>query len=470
MAKSKTTAKAPVVTDRSFWWTDINYVPTDWKDSQLWFAQNLFFAKLNSQPLVPKDRVATYRKLGRMEINRQEYINMIDPPTPMGGGGTAEFFGSNFKDNPIRQHLDNILRARLSKMCDTDSIEVNEIDKFAKSQRQLEKDKFIAQREFTKLINSINKMVDLPPIKEGENPFDYAKSLNGEDVKQNVDKLGRQMKEVRDRIVDRKDWAIYDRYMYKGDIERCFEMAIKHYMINLNKWNVKSELFIDDIKNFTAFCGRAYTDNTTGRRNILYISPETLNTNPFVQLDGEDIEYWFHEYDVTFADFIRMFGTKLTNEEMKEVFEQNKVMGACHSQSWSQTSSKRRNSALIRIGFYSVLSQEDNKFAEDYVANGIPAWEPKPLSWEADTDSAEEKRKVYNVWHSCYYVPPPGNILNNTTNIQASWEWQARFIFNIEKNTDMYRYGQDMRLHVPNLLCGKIHVHRLPILKKGICH
>lgn len=443
----------PIV-DKSFWWTDLNAVPTDWKESRLWFSQALFFAKLNSQPLVPPQRVYDYRKISRLEIDRQTYINMVDPPTPMGGGGTAEFFASDFKANPIAIHLDNILQARLDKISQIDTITVNEIDKFAKSQRQREKDKIIYQREFRRLINEINKDIGLPPIKENESPYQYAKALAGEDVNQKVDDISRLMEELKVRIVDDKDWALYDRYVYKGDIERAFEMGIQHYMINQNKWNVNSELFVLDIKNFNAFCGRMYTDETTGRPNIEYFSPETLFTNPFIQKNGEDIMYWFRERDITFADFVRQFGTTLTDEQLKEVFELNKVSGATHNMDWSATSSRRRNSALIRVGYFSLLTQEYENFAEEYVNNNIPTWVQKPLSWEPDKESATQKRKVYNVWYSCYYVPPPGTVLNGQ-NIQASWQWQSQYIFNIQKDLDMYRYGVDMRYAKSQLVVWK---------------
>jgi len=454
MAKEKETKYQQPVRDLSYWFSDQSFVPSSWKESTLWFAQSLFFAKLNSQPLVDPRRVAEYRKVNRMEINRQTYIDMIDPVTPMGGGGTAEFFASDFKANPINIHLDNILRARLDKIGETDTLEVNEIDKFAKSQRQIEKDKSIYQREFRRLINSINKDIGLPPIKENESPYDYAKALNGDDTKKKVDSISMLMDQIKTRIVDDKDWAIYERYVYKGDIERAFEMGIKHYMINQNKWRVKSELFIDDIRNFNSFCGRAYTDQTTGRLNIEYFSPETLFTNPFIEKNGEDILYWFRERDITFGDFVRQFGTTLTDEQLKEVFEINKIQGASHSQTWSQSSSKRRNSALIRVGYYAVLTQEDSKFSEEYVQNNIPTYIQKPLSWEPDTESNTQKRKIYNVWYSCYYIPPPGQTLNSS-NIQASWQWQSQYIFNIEKDMDMYRYGTDMRYAKSQLVCWK---------------
>lgn len=442
------------VRDLTYWFSDLSFVPERYKESQTWFAQMLFFAKLNAVPLVDQKRVFDYRKLARLELDKQEYINMVDPPTPGGDGGKAEYFAADFKANPIYIHLENILRAKLDKIAQINNIQVNEIDKFAKSQRQADKDKTIHLREFRKLINSINKDIGLPPIKESESPYDYAKQLNGDDVNQKVDNVSRLMEEIRMRVVDNKDWALYDRYVYKGDIERAFELGIRHYLINQNKWSIKSEFFIDDLKNFNHACGRWTIDETTGRGMVNYMSPETLFTNTFYQKDGSDILYWFNEEDISFADFVRQFGTTLTDDQLKQVFEINKYSGAAHQMNWSNTATKKRDNSKIRVGYFSVCTQEDNKFSESYVdSNRLVLWERKPLSWNPETDSDVPKRKIYNVWYSCYYVPPPGEML--TRNSQASWQWQSNFIFNIKKNKEMYRYGVDMRYARSELVVWK---------------
>lgn len=454
MAKDKLDAQSQSVRDNTTFYTDTAFLPEDWKESQVWFAQSLFFAKLNSQPLVYAQRVAAYRKAARLEIDEGLYRNLLDPVTPGNRGGTAEYVAADFKANPIYIHTENILRAKLDKIAQVNNIQVNEIDKFSKSQRQKDKDKTIHLREFRKLINEINKDIGLPPIKDSESPYDYASQLSGEDVNQKVDQVSRLMEEIRMRIVDDKDWALYDRYVYKGDIERAFELGIRHYLINQNKWNIKSEFFIDDIKNFNAACGRWTIDQTTGRGLVYYMSPETLFTNTFFQKDGSDIMYWFEESDIPFSDFVRQFGTTLTDQQLREVFELNKYSGAAHNMNWTNTATKRRDTSKIRVGYFSVLTQEDNNFSESYVAdNRNVVWERKPISWKPDTDSATQKRKIYNVWYSCYYIPPPGDRLAN--NSQASWQWQSQYIFNIKKNTEMYRYGVDMRYARSELVVWK---------------
>ena len=108
---------------------------------------------------------------------------------------------------------------------------------------------------------------------------------------------------------------------------------------------------------------------------------------------------------------------------------------------------------MIMLGFACVLTQDSDKFAEEYLKNPYPTWEKKPLTWEPETDSTTIKQKIYNVWHSFYYVPPPGEF--QSRNRMADWAWQAKYIFKIEKITDMYRYGVDRRFAKSPLVIWK---------------
>jgi hypothetical protein len=126
--------------------------------------------------------------------------------------------------------------------------------------------------------------------------------------------------------------------------------------------------------------------------------------------------------------------------------------------SWGKHGSVKGSNAKIQIGFMSCLSQDAEKFAEKYSQNGTPLWEKKPLSWYPDKRTpnkykAKMEQRMYNVWYSCYYIPPPGAKLNR--NSMADWVWQSRYIFNIHKDIDMYRYGADMRYAKSTLVVWK---------------
>lgn len=436
-------AKTPI-RDNTLWYSDNAFMPPEDKNA-LWLAQSIFFAKLNSKIFLQPQRMKEYRALEKGIINVPEYKNLIDPKNPMDkSSGSAAYFASDWKTCPIDVHLDNIVRAKLDKIGVENKIQVNQIDKFAKSQKQKDKDRVIFQREFRRLINDVNEQIGLPPIKDSQDPYSYVKSLGKDAADKMIDSVDTLVDYIRNQITDDQDLALYESYIYKGDIERAFELGIDHYLINLNKWRIKCEYFNNDLKNFNKACGRWYIDETTGRGNVQYLSPDCLFTSPFKEKNGEDILYWYYEYPITFAEFVRQFGEKLNDEQLKEVFEINKTNGASHGMSWNSAKGFKGSNANIMVGVFSVLTQDAEKFAESYTNNRVPTWTKKKLSWLPDKDSDETiKNKMYNVWYSCYYVPPPGD--RTARNQMADWEWQSQYIFNIHKDIDMYRYGVDMR-------------------------
>lgn len=451
-------ANTPPIKDLTFWYTDLNFFDPDLKN-KLWAAQSIFYGKLNYSQFLDSHRQKEYRRLEKMELEESVYRQIIDPKTPQGKGGTAEYFAADFKAHPFNVHLRNNLRARLNKIGIENEIQVNEIDKYAKSQKQKDKDKVIWQREFRNLINTVNKEIGLPPIKDSQSPYNYVKSLSkgkgGENPAESIDNL---LDYIKNEVRDSQDLALYETYIYKGDLERAFEMGIKHYLINLNKWSVISEHFNDDIVNYNKACGRWYTDETTGRGIVEYLEPDRLFTSQFHSYNGEDIQGWFYEKDITFANFVRQFGTTLTNEEMKEVFELNKNQGAQHGMEFSKADSFKGSNAKIRIGYMSVLTQDAENFSVKDSQGAIKMMVPKKLSWlpdpkEKSTNELQAEQKVYNVWYSFYYIPPPGEKL--TKNSQTEWAWQSKFIFNLKKDMDMYRYGVDMRYAKSTLVIWK---------------
>src|ERR1700674_2287435 len=92
------------VRDITLFQSDLEFFPPEGKN-EVWLAEYLFFSKKANVQFLDFQRWKKYSALDRLEINSKEYINMVDPPTPMGGGGRAEYFASAFKDIPIAQHL-----------------------------------------------------------------------------------------------------------------------------------------------------------------------------------------------------------------------------------------------------------------------------------------------------------------------------------------------------------------------------
>jgi len=448
--------KQPPIKDNTLWYDQLNFFPPEDKNA-LWLSQALFYSKLNGIQLLDTKRKKTYRDLEKGIINKQDYINLLDPITPMGGGGKAEYIASDFKDCPIDVHLDNIMRTKLDKIGFENKLQVSEIDKFAKSQKQKDKDKIIYQREFRKLINSVHEMLHLPPIKESETPYAYVKSLSEKDSDNMIGNVDTLLDYIKSEIHDNQDLTLYETYLYKGDIERAFELGIEHYLINLNKWRIKGSRFNNDLKHFLKACGRWYIDETNGRGTVEYLEPDYLYTSPFIQENGEDITYWHYEYYTTFAEFVRQFGQGLTDAQLKEVFELNRNQGGNHRMNYDKAGSIKGSNASIKIGVFSILTQDAEKFSEEYANGKVPVWKRKPLSWlpkeGKNKEEGEIRQKIYNTWYSCYYIPPPGD--KTSRNTQADWAWQSQYVFNIHKDVDMYRYGVDMRYAKSTLVIWK---------------
>lgn len=457
MAEKKS-SKRPIVRDNTLFFSDLNFMPSADKN-ELWCAQQIFYLHQNGTRFIDPLRYKKYNQLDLLIIDPKELINMVDPPTPMGGGGKATYFAADWKTIPIDVHLDNIVRAKLDKIGFENKLQVSEIDKFAKTQRQKDKDKILFQSIIREIINSCRQQYGKPPISESEDVYKWManqkvdEAKQGEREKTNSDTIDNFADYIRTQIKNSESLALYESYIYKGDVERAFELGIEHYLINLNKWRIKADYFNNDIKNFNRCAGLWYVDETTGRGNVRNIKLTNLWTLPFVDKVGEDLTGWRIEEEITFAEFVRRFGQTLTDEQLKEVFEINKANGT-HNMNWSSAKGAKGSNAMIRIGQMGVLTQDADKFAEEYVNNRIPTWKRKAPSWmPAEKDSGKIRNRIYNVWYGCYYVPPPGDKLNSNT--MADWTWQSQYVFDLKKDIDMYRYGVDERYAKSSLVVWK---------------
>jgi len=450
-------SKQPPIKDNTTFYSDLNFTPSEFKN-KLWAAQWLFYGKNNCVRFLSPEARKKYQDLERGIINIPEYKKMIDPVTPMGEGGTAEYTASSWRTCPIDLHLENIVRAKLDRAVLDNKLQVSEIDKFAKSQKQRKKDKILYQRETRALINDLHSILGYNPLKESENPYSYIKENSPDEKKNMTESADEMLQYIESQIKDSQDLALYDAYLYKGDVELAFELGITHYLVNLNKWRVKCKSFNSDLLKHNRACGEWYTDETTGRGVVSYINPDELFTSGFKTRNGEDIIFWFTEEDITFAEFFRRFGQTLNDEQLKDVFELNKNSQGTHGMEWKNHGSVKGSNARIRVGRFSCLTQDAENFSMKLVNNKIPALKKEPLTWLPSKHTptkykSEQKMVSYNVWYSWEYVCPPGNRV--AKNSPTDWEWQSQYIFNLKKNVDMYRYGVDERYAKSTLVCHK---------------
>lgn len=448
-------SKQPPITDRTQYLTDIAFIPPEFKN-EVWAAQSLFYAKKNSVRFLDPIKAEKYRNLSRGIINEAEYKKIIDPVTPTGHGGKAEYVASDWKTCPVDVHLDNIVETKLDKAQIENKIQLNTIDKFAKSQKQRKKEKILWQRETRNLINELHAELGYNPIKGSVNPYSYIKEKSG-DSENMTEAMDQTLEYIESQIKDSQDLALYDRYLYKGDIEIAFELGIEHLLVDVNKWRIWCKSFNQDILHFNRACGQWITDQTTGRGMVRYIDPQHLWTSPFKTRNGEDILFWWNESDITWAEFFQTMGQTLNQEQLKAVFQLNKDNGN-HNYNWGQRMSISASNARIRVGRCEFLTQDSENFSQNLIDGKVPAMKRQPLSWMPNkyTPSkykSEQVMKVYNVWYSWDYIPPPGSRLDN--NSPADWTWQSQYIFNLKKNVDMHRYGVDQRYAKSTLVIQK---------------
>ncbi len=439
--KKRFRRESEVVTDRSMWFTDLSSLDPS-KKNEVWAAQALFYMKRSggSKQFLDPAKARAMRATDSLNIDGSVYKQMFDPITPMGGGGKAEYTSADFdKANPIYIHLKNIVKADIEKT--GKQLEVNLTDKYAKTRQMQDNYKILYRKAFRDLINRLSAEIGLPGISDTQDPYKWSENiLKTEDDDKSPDMVNKYVDLIKNQITDDQDMALYNEMIYKGDYEMAFELGIEYYIMNLNKWQERwADEFINDIMHFNKASGEWYTDQITGRPVIERFVPELLYTSPFVRKDGEDITYYYTEYAITFGDFFRTMGKNLSAQKLKEVFTYAKMFGY-HTVDWDDSyynfgsSNYTRDSALIKIGRAAFLTT-DMEVQMENTDNGLRM--AVDITWAPINDNEKRIEKRYNVWRWWYYLPPaPG-----ASTINANWQWQSQFIFELQKFQDQQRYG-----------------------------
>lgn len=450
MASPKKSKKEKLpLNDRTNYWSDLSYVPPDLK-GELWCSECIYFAKKNARRFLDPRRAEKNRKTDLLELDANEMNQMFDPITPEGGGGEAKYVSADRKANPIYIHLLNNMRAEIQRM--GKQIEVNFTDKYSKTRKMRDSYKALYSRQVRAIINDFCKELGIPGITESQDPYKWIKNFSDHQEKGHD---GKEMKNdvvskfsdlIKNKIESNEDLMLYNEMVYKGDYEQAIEKGIDYYMFKLNRFDDRwADDVFDNVRHFNKGCLEWYTDRITGRPVIEGLDPALLFVSPFRRKDGEDIQYYFIEYEITFADFIKTCGFGLKPEKLKEVFLWNKSQGTNHGIDWIENldrANRTRDDAMIRIGRCGVLSQDYEINMDEVVANW-PNYERTGMTWDAYVANQYEikrKDKNYNVWRIFYYIPPTAAQLSN-----ADYAWQANFIFDIRKNQDQFRTGEDGR-------------------------
>lgn len=432
---------ATPVTDRTLWYSELSSLDPK-KKNEVWAAQALFFMKRNYLSFLDSKKAGILRDADQLKIDPAKFKQMFDPVTAGGNGGKAEYVSSDWSANPIYLHLKNIIKADIENT--GKDIEVNLTDKYAKTRRMNDNYKIIYQKHFRKLINYLAEEIGVPGVSDFQDPYKWVDNLlkTEDDETSSPDTVNKYMDLIKNQITDDQDLALYNELLYKGDYEMAFELGMKYYIFHLNKWNERfADEFLNDIMHFNKACGEWYTDLITGRPVIERFAPEALKTSPFRKKDGEDIQYYFIEYTITFGEFMRTVGKNLSSDKLKEVFQLMKQRGT-HNIEWRDefftdgSLSFTRDNALVNVGRAAFLSTDMEVQMED-VYSGIRSL--VDITWEP-TETQKRIEKRYNVWRWWYYIPPVVGDINN-----SSWAWQSNFIFQLQKFQDQQRYGDNGR-------------------------
>lgn len=462
MAKNKKTKSVPSGAevqpeDRTIFFSDLSYMPSALKTTNMWFAQALFYAKKNAVPFLEAERTAKFRKLRKLIIDKRVMKKLFDPVTPLGQGGEAKYIASNWETNPLYIHLMNIVTADMEKKSTFLSVKLGE--EYAMLQRQKENYRMMERKMFRELINEVNETVGLPKISSLQDPHKYADALvkkmdkknakgganSATDTPQNYTEL------IRNQVEDDEDYAMYNELIYKGDIEPALEKGIQEYLINQNKWGQElGNRFLSDIIDHNATIGMKYTDLTTGRPVFEHLYAENIRTSPIQTRDGKDLTFALYEEDVTFGDFVRKLGHNLSDTDLINVFEYVKQQGIWGTYADLQSVPYHiRDNTRIRVGRFFILTQDYDTFSDQYV-KGNNSFHARDYGWEPSeyaqkNYAANKEERHYNVWYSCWYMPPTLSRVE-----AADYKWQSQFVWEIQKMVDANRYGPDLRYVKPD--------------------
>jgi hypothetical protein len=452
----------PTEQNRYYYYEFLHFIPTSKKD-KYWAAQCLLFNKLNSSRILDVERVNKYRMLDQGIIDKMEYVKIIDPATK-DGGGKASYFTASWQSNPINLHVQNILDARLQKM--PIEIAVNAVDEYFQLRQQKENAKIMGRKIFFKLLNDMNTQLGLPPLRPGEDPYKYVARMaqNAEEGRVMTkdanapqtatrDTATQLMDNIRSLIEDDEDLAMFNTYAYKDGVEVACELIIKYYQ-EVNKFTMVADNLLRDLRNFNCTCLRYYTSQTTGRPVLRYEDPAVIFSGPFQKEDGSDCPYWWTEYDITFAEFVRQFGANLTKDQLKIVFDRNRATrggyggggsaGVGSWGTWDECTPIQREQALIRVGYSEWQTQNISVYSEGNIRGNL-RYKRMEDDWEPPKGSPYKKDvRYYNMWYKCYYIPT--FVSTTPSTVQTSdFDLQKHFIFEFGPIQDQLREGEDAR-------------------------
>jgi hypothetical protein len=450
---------------RYVYYDSLNFIPVKDKN-EFWAAQMLYFNKLIGKPLVEAREAKFYRDLEQGIIDVEAYKEFIDPvlPDERGNkkGGRAEYFKSKWDTCPIYAHLETIQEAELKKL--PVNIVCKASDEFSMLKQEKDNAQILGMPQMRNFVNGMNKHFGIRQLRPDESPYRFIKQMA--DAKTSPKKRRTQpavdvVDSLKANIWNDEQLALYNTYIYKDGAEIGVEISIKEFMQVINKWKIIAAQIIPDIKNFNCHTVQCTTSYTTGYPVIDYLDPSYVYVSPFVLPDMSDITFWYMEKDISFGEWVRRFGAKLTDEQKKQFFIKNRQYHNI-STNYSDLKIFQRNAAKCRIGYMECQTQNMDVYSE-YTDNGNKMYKKMspddynytPTQTGRRLKQAKRIEQHYNVWYKFYYQP-----LTLTDTASASgttgFQEQSLFIYDFGLLQDQQREGEDFKYAKASLRGYKI--------------
>lgn len=317
-------------------------------------------------------------------------------------GGKAKYINSDFSVCPLIQSVNGITKSYIiNKMAD---ISVRGIDKISKEKKMVERQRRVLKNYAIDTINFIGS-------KTNDTPFPYStnlKTLSGEDENAPVEG-GSIIEQIKNEMQDDMSFALLsDAGFLKDGVESAHEIMSKYYIDALKfKTRIAPDV-VSDIMKLNTFGYFFYTSAMDGTPQVKYMSLDRLIVSPFFEIDSSDKDFWGYEDTVTWSEYMKMIGGKLSPEKNRAIYMANRFAFYRHAgyPEWSEEI-QIQNTILntqINLGYFEI----------------------KKHVHDIKTD------KYYDKIVKFYYLP-----LLNGTNLSLKPE----YILDLGDLQDMYRFG-----------------------------
>lgn len=385
-----------------------------------WASRFVQMAYQRYDNLCDRARYLKYKGIDLGITDEFELKNFYDTKNESNpNGGKAEYMKADWSLNPLIQSLNKIPRAHVVNI-ETD-IKVNGVDRLSIDKKTRKKHEIVAKKYAIDLINFLNSATNDLPISDSTNLSSYTEVAEGSSTQ--LGESDNMLEMIKSEMSD--DWsvaALSDIGLLKDGVESSHEELIKYFYDNLEfKLKVLPEI-VSDLMKVRTSSWRFYTSALDGTPQVQYMPPIDLKLSPFKEKDGSDLDYWYYEFAVTWSDYMKMIGGKLTLEQNKDIYEANRTAFYLYNQSylvWQNTQEfySTLTSSTIRLGYF-----EGKKHFHDPV-----------------TDT------YYYKWVKFYYLP----IFSNTLALNPD------YILDLGDLQDQYRYGNTLQNAKPSLVIFK---------------